>query len=119
MVLVTRPSCPAEAGMISPRNSGEMSAALLEASKSGASPPLIAAPPPPPPGMPQNADAFIKFQQKEIEAQLNMLKARHLELMSKQQPSLSPGAGSASSRYDFIFRSNPLQALIFPLRFFD
>ena len=104
MVLVTRPSSPAEAGMISPRNSGEMSAALLEASKAGASPPLIAAPPPPPPGMPQNADAFIKFQQKEIEAQLNMLKARHLELMSKQQPSLSPGAGSASSRYDVIFR---------------
>ena len=118
MVLVTRPSCPAEAGMISPRNSGEMSAALLEASKSGASPPLIAAPPPPPPpGMPQNADAFIKFQQKEIEAQLNMLKARHLELMSKQQPSLSPGAGSASSRYDVIFRLFVKSITIFDFSF--
>ena len=91
---------PSEAGMVSPRHSEEISAALLDAAnKRGSSgSPLI--PPPPPGGIPSpTADAFLKLQQKEIEAQLNMLKARHLELMSKQQqPKMSPNAGAFSSR---------------------
>ena len=46
-------------------------------------------------------DALIKLQQKEIEAQLHFLKARHLELMKQQQP--KPGSSSRCEECNINF----------------